>query len=785
MTIAVVAEKPSVGRDIARALGANQAGDGFLEGPNHVVTWAIGHLVALAQPHQIDPAWKRWDLETLPMLPPTWPLVVLEETRKQFEVVKKILRRSDVESIVCATDAGREGELIFRYIYDAAACKKPVQRLWISSLTDDAIRQGFRRLRPSRDYDGLADAARGRSRADWLVGMNLSRAYSLSLGEDFSVGRVQTPTLAMVAERELAIRAFVPEDYLEIRATFSPTSEAAAAEASRYEGVLLDNQADAAETKGAPEKPRRLPPDGALAKAIVTRVLGGRAKITKHQAETRKIPPPALYDLTELQRHANRLFGFSAQKTLDVAQSLYERHKLLSYPRTDSRHLSTDVAATLPAIVKAIEGPYLSHLAPGTGTRPLSRRFVDDTRVTDHHAIIPTTTNPQNASLTGDEKRIHDLVCRRLLEAWQPDLVETTTTVITEVASEEAGAAIRDRFRTSGTVIENVGWKALELGGAKEGPKKRKKRAAGEPGEDGEDERDEQVLPRGLREGQTQNVLGAKAEKKTTKPPNRFTEATLLTAMETAGKTVEEKELSDAMRDTGLGTPATRAAIIETLVKREYVIRAGKSLEATEKGIALVGAVHPYVKSAAMTGEWEARLSRSARGDGELGGFVKGIEAYVKYVVGSVQDGEVVGSLGIGEGGRPKSSPGGPPELGSFGPSDSGTHHPGCFFGRPPSPRSSRGDVGLQEEGGGGGDGGFQEEKSGGEGGGCGGKKVGNGVRSALVVSGGEKGLKREKVPEVKVERREVAAGTPLVEILRERFGFSGFGGIRRRFVGR
>ncbi len=733
MTIAVVAEKPSVARDIAHVLGAARAGEGALEGGGYVVTWAIGHLVALAQPHQVDPAWKRWDLRTLPMLPPTWPLVVLEETRKQFEVVKKILRRADVEEVVCATDAGREGELIFRYIYDAAGCTKPVRRLWISSLTPDAIRTGFRKLRSGHDYDALADAARGRSRADWLVGMNLSRAYSLSFGHDFSVGRVQTPTLAMVVEREQAIRAFVPEDYLEVRATFSAEGAPEGPD-GRYEGLLVDRL----EKPGGPEKPRRLPPDGDEAGRITRRVLGGKARIAKVSAETRRMPPPLLYDLTELQRHGNRLFGWSAQRTLDLAQSLYERHKLISYPRTDSRHLSTDVAQTLPAVVKTIEGKYQGLLAQGTGQRPLGRRFVDDTKVTDHHAIVPTTTSP-SASLSSDEQKLYDLVCRRLLGAWHDDLVERTTTVITEVTSSgEIGPNV-DRFRTTGTVTEQVGWKVLDLGGAgtKEGPKKRKKSET-----DGEEESDEQPLPRGLAEGKTARVLGAKAEKKTTKPPARFTEATLLTGMETAGKALEEKDLSDAMKDTGLGTPATRAAIIETLVKREYVIRQGKSLAATDKGMLLVDAVHPHVKSAAMTGEWEARLSRLSRGEGDLKTFMRGIEAYVKYVVGAVQDGD--GSAAIENGEAKKAT------------------------SRQKSPRKEKAVEKKAVERKGKVDPDVVPSKA---------SQLGAAVGS--VVNGGSMGkafgMNGQASLPLEIERREVRAGATLGEILRERFGFADF----------
>ena len=349
---AVIAEKPSVARDIARVLGATKSGDGFLQGEGYVVTWAIGHLVGLAQPHEIRPEWKRWRQDLLPMLPETWPLIVNEKTKDQFEVVRKILQSSKVTRVVCATDAGREGELIFRYIYAASECEKPFDRLWISSLTPDAIRRGIASLKPGTEYDSLADAAAGRSRADWLVGMNLSRAYSLALNEEISVGRVQTPTLAMVVERELAIRSFVPEEYVEVVATFHPVG---LPKEKKYSGVWF--RPAVGREKAAAELNRRLSADGVEANAIIERAKKGRARIESIAPETQRTPPPPLYDLTELQRHANRLFGFSAQKTLDVAQALYERHKLISYPRTDSRFLSQDVAATLPQIVKAVKAP--------------------------------------------------------------------------------------------------------------------------------------------------------------------------------------------------------------------------------------------------------------------------------------------------------------------------------------------------------------------------------------------------------------------------------------------
>ncbi len=628
---AILAEKPAVARDIARVLGAGQRGEGCLSGNGYVVTWAIGHLVTLAQPHEINPEWRKWRRDHLPILPQEWPLVVSEETKDQFENVRRILSFPEVERVVCATDAGREGELIFRYIYEAAGCRKPFQRLWISSLTADAIRQGFNRLRDGRDFDPLADAARGRSRADWLVGMNLSRAYTLDFNEWLSVGRVQTPTLAMVVERELAIRAFVPEDYLEVLATFAP-----APDSPGYKGTWFRGTTPNAEAKRIKAEPGKEGSDIEEAARIVQRARLGQAAVESIRSETKRMPPPLLYDLTELQRHANRLYGFSAKKTLGLAQALYEQKKLISYPRTDSRHLSADVAATLGEIVRVIRGPYEDRLAPGTGERPLGKRFVDDSKVTDHHAIIPTHTSPAGADLAEDERKIYDLICRRLLSAWHEEHVWSVTTVITAISNPPpsgVGEPIVDRFHSTGTLVEQVGWKVLDIDRKKDKEKK-KDDDAGEA-QSPEAPEENQTLPPGLAQGQRQEVLEARAVAKQTRPPKRFTEATLLTAMETAGKTLDDKELSEAMKESGLGTPATRAEIIETLLRREYVVRQGKTLEATDKGIRLIEIVHPHVKSPAMTGQWEARLQQIQRGKGDLGAFLKEIEEYVREVVGN------------------------------------------------------------------------------------------------------------------------------------------------------
>src|SRR5271166_5536347 len=619
-SIAVLAEKPSVARDIASVLGASQQGKGYLHGNGYIVTWAIGHLAALAQPHEINPDWRHWRRNLLPMLPVEWRLMVYEKTKDQFDVVQKILNSPKVSQVVCATDAGREGELIFRYIYEVAQCRKPFRRLWISSLTPDAIRRGFDSLKPGSEYDPLADAARGRSRADWLVGMNLSRAYSLAYGEkDFSVGRVQTPTLAMLVERELAIRKFVSEDYIEVLATFHPGD---APMGSTYQGTWFRERPLQSDQESL-QKSMRLPPDSEEANRIVERARTGQAAIESIVAQTQRMPPPALYDLTELQRHANRLFGFSAQKTLDTAQALYERHKLISYPRTDSRHLSHDVARTLLYIVHSIAESYVEHLAPGTGERPLGQRFVDDSKVTDHHAIIPTTTLPQPVSLMPEEQKIYDLICRRLLSAWHEDHTWQVTTVITAIRNP----GVADRYHTSGSAVVQVGWKVLDLA---------LPTRARQPNPDAEENRDQQALPAGLAKDQSQDVVDAEALSKKTRPPKRFTEATLLTAMETAGKTLDEKELSDAMKETGLGTPATRASIIEVLLKREYIVRNAKNLEATDKGIQLIEVVHPEVKSPAMTGQWEAYLKRIQRGEAKLEPFLRGIEDYVRNVIDKV-----------------------------------------------------------------------------------------------------------------------------------------------------
>jgi len=618
--IVVLAEKPAVARDIAAALSARTRREGYFEGAGYRVTWAIGHLVGLAQPHEIEPAWKAWSYAMLPMLPAEFPLVVLEDGRAQFRVVQRLLRDATTQSVVAATDAGREGELIFRYIYERVGCRKPWRRLWISSLTQAAIREGFAQLQPASRFEGLGAAARARSRADWLVGMNLSRAYTLTHGSLYSVGRVQTPTLAMVVARERQIRAFVPEHYLEVSATFDSAR-------GRYRGIWYPYPEEGlrdARGKLRVLKPElaRLPMDGIQADTICKRVQGGRASVTAVERLTRRTPPPLLYDLTELQRHANRLFGFSAKQTLDAAQTLYERYKLLSYPRTDSRHLSQAAAQTLPVLVRTIVPRYPGLVAEGSGSRALGRRFVDDSKVTDHHALIPTEQTARLAPNTAEAK-IYDLVCRRLLMAWHGDLVESLTTVCTEVLPSDVtdatdSAASVDLFVSHGKSVEELGFRVLEL-----------KTRAGQPAT-------APSIPAGLAEGEAQRVVDVSAQHKQTEPPAHFTEASLLTAMETAGKALDDKSLMEAMRESGLGTPATRAAIIETLLARGYLRRETKQLLSTPAGEGLIDAVHPQVKSAAMTGQWELRLRRMERGEQAFEPFMRDVEQYVREVVGNV-----------------------------------------------------------------------------------------------------------------------------------------------------
>ncbi len=537
--------------------------------------------------------------ESLPMVPRDWRLVAAESTAEQFGHVRRILSDPGVVTVVCATDAGREGELIFRNIYEAAGCKKTVLRLWIFVAHVRGHRQ-----RISRSSSEPA-VRRARARCTSTEPRGFDRRNE-------PVARLQHRPRRPLLRRSRSDAD--PRDDRRARARNTLVFARRLRRGRRLlsqsiaRDLLPDAEDDHALYHGTwfcGEK-RRLAKGSDEAAAIVARARDGVACIESVAREERSIPPPALYDLTELQRHANRLFGMSAARTLDVAQRLYEQRKLLSYPRTDSRHLSQAVAETLPDIVGAIADDYGELVAPGTTTRPLGRRYVDDTKVTDHHAILPTTVR-RGPHLTDDEHRIYDLVCRRLLACWHDDHVHAVTRVVTRVTSTEV-----DRFLSTGTSVERIGWKALELG---------KKRT------------DASVLPSGLREGMAVDVIEAKAVNKQTRPPAHFTDATLLTAMESAGRSLPEKDLADAMREHGLGTPATRAAILEVLIERGYAVREGTALRATERGRLLVDIVHPDVKTPLMTGQWEARLGDIERGRGDFDAFMRGIVEHVTTVI--------------------------------------------------------------------------------------------------------------------------------------------------------
>lgn len=602
----IVAEKPSVAADIARVVSATRRRDGYWEGDGVRVTWAIGHLVGLAQPDEIRPEWRRWSPELLPMVPTQFPLVVHPQTKDQFAIVRRLLTARETREVVCATDAGREGELIFRFIYEAAACQRPALRLWISSLTPDAIRKGLSTMKPIAHYDNLADAARARSIADWLVGMNLSRAYTLATGERFDVGRVKTPSLAMVVAREIAIQLFKPEPYREVEARL----HTAAGE------VLVTYVRPAYDADDKPILSARLPadPDAIREEAedadrVLELTQSGTAIVHQVEQTTRAQQPPLLFDLTELQRTANRYWGWSAQHTLNVAQELYERHKVLSYPRSDSRHLSKSVEESLEPTLAHLQVRYGSLLETTPHIGRLTKRHVNDAHVSDHHAIIPTATPPASLAGGSDGARLYDLVARRLLSAWQPDAVDALTYVDARVVAN--GTTLR--FEAKGKSVVRSGWRAVDVPSPQ---------AADEtPG-----------LPAGLRSGMATTVVEARICEKQTRPPSYFTEATLLSAMESAGASLDPEQAA-AMRARGLGTPATRARMIEELIAKGYVARDGKSLRATEHGIALIQAVHPHVSSPGMTGEWEAALKRIEQGETTAEVVLERIAGFVRTTV--------------------------------------------------------------------------------------------------------------------------------------------------------
>jgi len=598
----VVAEKPSVARDLASTLPGSfkQAKDKtHLEGEDYVVTWAVGHLVGLAPPDEYDPKLKKWRYADLPILPDKFKLIPNDERAgKQLRAIHRLMADDEVETIVNACDAGREGELIFAYVYDLAPVRKPVQRLWLSSMTKAAIREAFDHLRPSEELMSLEEAARSRSEADWLVGMNATRAASIRLRAAFdgavSLGRVQTPTLALVARREEEIRNFVPEPYWLVEARFDASGE------RRYTGRYLGG--------------KRLP-TAEEGQAVVDAVTGQAGEITKLEKTEQREQPQLLYDLTSLQRHANSLYGFSARRTLAAAQRLYEEHKALTYPRTSSRFLTGDMVAEIKPTAEMVgRGPQYTAAAKyvvGLDSLPLGR-VVNDAKVQDHHAIIPTNSEHDLSKMGSDEVKVYDLVAKRFLAIFHPEAVFERTRVETTVREQV--------FRTSGRRLVEAGWRSVY----------------GELAENDRNEDDsggDQLLPR-LEQGEGVQTESVELMRKETQPPRRFSDASLLGAMETAGKEIDDAELREAMKDSGIGTPATRASIIERLVDVGYIERDGRALVATEKGIQVIRLLGDHkLTSPELTGSWERRLGLIEQGDDTRPAFMEDIKKFTTETV--------------------------------------------------------------------------------------------------------------------------------------------------------
>lgn len=592
----VLTEKPSVAKDIARVLGCKRSGNGCIVGDKYIVTWALGHLVTLADPEAYDDKYKSWRMEDLPMLPGRMKLVVIGQTSKQFKAVSSLLSSAEVSDIVIATDAGREGELVARWIIQKANCRKPMRRLWISSQTDKAIKEGFASLKPSSQYDNLYRSAQCRAEADWLVGLNVTRALTCKHNAQLSAGRVQTPTLAMIVRREEDILRFRPKDYFTVKADFG-----------EYTALYKDGKGQARFA------------DAAAAKEVADSVRGKRGVLSEVKKVYRFKAPPAAYDLTELQRDANKKYGYSAKQTLSLMQSLYETHKLLTYPRTDSRYITKDVAATLPERLRAIAiGPYKDAASAVLHSKPLQTKYiVNDAKVTDHHAIIPTEQYVDLNKLSREERHIYDLVVRRFIAVlsapFEYDEVQVKITVG------------RYNFYTKGQSIKSAGWKALYDS------------SLADDDDDAEPDLAAQRLP-ALSQGAAAAVKEVRVCAGKTSPPARYTEATLLTAMENPASQVEDGRLRDALKTAGgLGTPATRADIIEKLFNSFYIERRGREIFPTSKGRQLIGIVPPDLKSAELTAKWEQQLSLIAEGKANDRKFIEEMRGYASSLVQAVK----------------------------------------------------------------------------------------------------------------------------------------------------
>lgn len=577
----VIAEKPSVARDIARVLKCKKNGQGTIEGERYIVTWGLGHLVTLADPEEYKPEWKEWKMDVLPMMPKTWKLSVIRQTAKQYNAVKSQIHRKDVGEIIIATDAGREGELVARWILEKAGNQKPVKRLWISSVTDRAIREGFGRLRDGRDYQNLYDAARSRAKADWLVGINATRALTCKYNAKLTCGRVQTPTLALIANREDEIRSFRPKPYYGLKVY--------------ADGICFTWQdGKSGSTRSFdPERIRR----------ISEEIRGERLVLDSVEKKSRKTYAPGLYDLTELQREANRRFGYSAKETLNIMQRLYEHHKVLTYPRTDSRYLSSDIVPTLKERIEACQsGPYRALARALHGKQfTADKRFVDDSKVSDHHAIIPTEQYVDLTHMTSEERKIYDLVVRRFLAVLYPPAEFEQISVKASVKGEH--------FAAKGETIREAGWRAVYDSDIEE--------------EDEDDSLKNQILPE-LKKGQSLPVKKLEVTEGKTKPPAHYTEATLLTSMEKGG----------------LGTVATRADIIEKLFNTFYMEKKGNDLLITSKGRQLLELVPSDLKKPELTARWEKELQKISDGRQKEKTFMKEIEQYTNNVMQDIRTSE-------------------------------------------------------------------------------------------------------------------------------------------------
>ena len=597
----VIAEKPSVARDIARVLKCNKNINGAIEGERYIVTWGLGHLVTLADPEDYDKKYKEWKMEDLPMVPDVFKLEVIGQTAKQYHAVKAQIHRQDVGEIIIATDAGREGELVARLILKKAGSNKPIKRLWISSVTDKAIREGFAHLKDGREYDSLYDAAMCRAEADWLVGINATRALTCKYNAQLSCGRVQTPTLAMIAKREADIRSFVPKPYYGLQA--------------RKGGLVFtwQNRASGGYSTF----------DRQMAQDLLTRLKGENGVVDEVRRTPKKTSAPLLYDLTELQRDANKRFNYSAKETLNIMQRLYENHKVLTYPRTDSRYLTSDILPTLKERLKACAvGPYRTLAGRLTmQALPAKPFFVDNSKVSDHHAIIPTEQFVQLDHMTIDERRIYDLVVRRFLAVMYPPFEYEQTSLVIKVGGES--------FVARGKIVKDQGWKAAY---------------ENLQDEDEEDEKEvrEQQLP-DLKKGDVIGNLGISVTEGRTKPPAPFNEATLLSAMENPVAYMEsrDKELARTLGETGgMGTVATRADIIEKLFSSFLLEKRGKDIYLTSKAKQLLELVPGDLKKPELTADWETKLSKIAKGSLKRGAFMKDIRIYSQELIGQIKAGQ-------------------------------------------------------------------------------------------------------------------------------------------------